>query len=448
MSTTPTSTRVPCAIAFSTATVLGIALSLLPGTAHAVRVDYSVDFGIERNDNLLLTPDDEISLTILRPGLGFAITEATSTWQAEFTGRGEFLDYRDDRFDDTLEGVLNGRINWVLVPERLALTLEDDLALQPVDTLMPDTPGNRQQVNVLAFGPTLFFDIGQTLRGAAELRYINSDAEITDEFNSNRINLALRAIKELGPTSLVSGNVQAQRVDFDVEAAARDYTRTDLYGRYERTLASFDVAFDAGLSRIDYREGGGDRSEPLLRLLATWRPDDRHRVIARLSSQFSDTATDALAGIDAGGAESPTIPGGVPVGEAVVNASPYEERGLELQYTYVQPRFTASVIPFYNRLRYVDTDAFDQDNSGVRFDAMWQLRPRVSVGGYGALSRIEYLQIDRRDETRTVGAYAEYLWTRNLSSRFILARQDRDLSVAGQDATQNIALLTFSWRNR
>ncbi len=424
-----------------------IALSLLPATARAVRVDYSLDFGIERNDNLLLTPDDEIALTILRPGLGFSITEQTSTWQAEFTGRGEYLDYRDDRFEDTLEGVLNGRINWVLVPERLALTLEDDLALQPVNTLVPDTPGNRQQVNVLSFGPTLFFDIGQTLRGAAELRYINSDAEITDEFNSDRVNLALRAIKELGPTSRVSGNVQAQRVDFDIEAAARDYTRTDLYGRYERTLTSLDLAFDAGVSRIAYRQGGGDRSEPLLRLHATWRPDDRHRVIARMSSQFSDTATDALAGID-GGAEGPTIPGGVPVGDAVVNASPYEERGLELQYTYTQPRVTASLIPYYNRLRYVDTDAFDQDNTGVRADAMWQLRPRFSVGGYGALDRIDYLQIDRRDETRTLGMYAEYLWTRNLSSRFTLARQERDLSVAGQDASQNIALLTVSWRNR
>lgn len=425
-----------------------LALALLPGTAQAVRVDYTLGFGVERNDNLLLAPSDPIALTILRPGLGFGLSEQTSTWQADFRGRGEYLDYRDDRFDNTVEGALSGRVNWVVVPDRLALTLEDNLALQPVNTLAPDAPANRQQVNVLAFGPTLFFDIGRTLRGTAELRYINSDAEITDQFNSDRVNMALRATKELGATSRVSGNLQAQRVDFDTQAVARDYTRSDLYGRYERTLASFDLALDAGVSRIEYRQGGGGRSEPLVRLVATWRPDERQRVIARLSNQFSDTASDALSGISAAGGTTAGVPERVTVGGSVVNASPYEQRGIELQYAYTGPRFTASVVPFRNRLRYVDATAFDQDASGVRLDANWLVRPRFSLGGYGSLSRIDYQVLDRRDELRIAGIYGEYRWTRQLSSRLTLTRQQRDLSIAGQDATRDSALFTLTWRNR
>lgn len=426
------------------ATLLSSAiLACYPGTAQAFRVDYNLDFGIERNDNLLLTPDDEIETTILRPGLGFTMTQASSTWQAEFSGRGEYLRYGDERFDSTLEGVLNGRLNWVILPERLSFTVEDDLSIQPVDTLLADTPGNRQQVNVISAGPTLLFNLGQTLRGAAELRYINSDAEITDEFNSSRVNLALRAIKQLDPTSELSANAQVQRVDFERDLIARDYDRTDLYARYARRLASFDFALDAGLSRIDYREGGGSRSEPLFRVQGTWHSGERHHLTLRASSQFSDTASDALAGID----PTTVVPGSIPIGEAVVNASPYEERGLDLQYTLTTPRLTAVFAPYYNRLRYVDTDDFDQNTYGARGDVSWQLRPRLAVGAYGALGRISYVRTDRVDETREVGAYARYDWTRRLSSRLSVVHHERDISEAGQDASQNIVLLTFSYQN-
>jgi hypothetical protein len=427
-------------------TASSLALTLASAPAQAFRVDYDLGFGVERNDNLLFTDDNEISTTILRPGLGFSLSHDTSVWQAELTGRGEYLDYQDDRFDSTLEGVLSGRFNWVAIPERLAFTVEDDLSVQPVSTLVPDSPGNRQQVNVFSAGPTLFFDIGRTLRGAAELRFVDSDAEITEEFNSSRVNGALRATKDLSPTSRLSANLQLQRVDFDLDTVARDYDRTDLYARYARSLASIEFAVDAGLSRIDYRRGGGNRSEPLLRVEGTWRSGERHRVTLRASSQFSDTATDALAGIgtDAGG--TVTVPGSVPVGEAVVNASPYEVRGLELQYTFATPRLTAVFAPYYNRLRYVDAEGFDQNTHGARGDVNWLLRPRLNVGAYGAYGQIRYLQGDRSDDTREVGLYAGYDWTRNLRTRLSVARNQREL--LGQDATQNLALFTISWHNR
>ena len=423
-----------------TASTLALATASLP--AHAFRVDYELDFGVERNDNLLFTPDEEISTTILRPGLGFSLSHDSSAWQAELTGRGEYLHYQDDRFDSTLEGVLSGRVNWVAIPERLAFTVEDDLSVQPVNTLLPDAPGNRQQVNVISAGPTLFFDLGPTLRGTAELRFVNSDAEITDEFNSNRVNMALRATKDFGPTSRLSANLQVQRVNFDLDTVARDYDRTDLFARYSRTLASLDFAVDAGMSRIDYRRGGGNRSEPLLRVEGSWHSGERHRVTLRASSQFSDTATDALAGIDA----DTSVPGSVPIGEAVVNASPYEVRGLELQYTFASPRLTAVFAPYYNRLTYVDAEGFDQNTYGARGDVNWHLRPRLNVGAYGGYGRIRYLQGDRSDETREVGLYAGYDWTRNLSSRVSVSRHEREL--LGERATRNVVLLTVSYHNR
>ena len=428
-----------------------VALALLPGAAHAFRVDYSIDFGVERNDNVLLTPTDEIETTILRPGFGFSLVQESSTVQAEFSGRGEFLDYRDDRFDDTLEGTLSGRLNWVIIQERLSFTFEDSLTVQPVNTLFADSPGNRQQVNVVSLGPTLLFNPGQSLHGAAELRFINSDAEVTEEFNSDRVNLAIRAIKDLTPTSDLSANLQVQRVDFEDDLIARDYDRTDFYGRYARRLASFDLAVDAGLSRIDYHEGGGDRSEPLYRVQAAWRPDDRHRLSLRATSQFSDTASDALTGIETGASatgEAPVVPGQIPIGDVVVNSSPFEVRGLDLEYALVTPRMTAVVAPYYSRLRYIDSDEFDQNTSGVLGEVTWRANPRLLLGATGGVGRVSYIELDREDRTSEFGVHADYRWSRRLSSRFSATRYRRDVSVAGEDADQTVLMFTLTYRNR
>jgi hypothetical protein len=320
-----------------------LVLSASPHAAYALRIDYVVDLTAERNDNVLLTSDDPIALTVLRPGIGFDITHDSSTVQTRISGRAEYRRYGDGRFDDVVDGALTGRLNWVAVPDRLNFTLVDSLALQPVDTLAPDTPGNRQQVNVLSAGPTLSFDWGAGWRGATELRYVRTDAEVTEIFNSNRIDLTLRAIKALSATSRLAFNVQTQRVNFQDDATARDYARWELFARYTRKLNRFDLAVDLGYARLDYRRDlpgvASTRSDPLLRSELTWRPNASHLLAASVSSQFSDVAADSLTNVG----EGTTIPTEIVTGDTIINASPYLERELALRYAYTATRWSFAV---------------------------------------------------------------------------------------------------------
>ena len=108
------------------ATVLAssVGLVLFASQAQAVRVDYRADFAIERNDNLLLTPYNKFGTTIFRPGLGWLLSEQTSSWQAALAGRGEYLQYQDSRFDSGARGALSGVVNWTALPDRLDFTLK------------------------------------------------------------------------------------------------------------------------------------------------------------------------------------------------------------------------------------------------------------------------------------------------------------------------------------
>ncbi|WP_368564834.1 outer membrane beta-barrel protein [Pseudoxanthomonas sp. UTMC 1351] len=425
--------------------VTAATLAGVSGTASAARVDYTIDAGIEQNDNVALSTTDPIDQRYLRGGLGFTITESTSSLQANVDGRVEYRDYEDDIFRDTVDGTLAGRLNWIAIPQRLFFSVEDSLSVQPVDALAPDAPGNRQQVNVFSAGPTLLLAWSPSLHGQAELRYVNSDAEVTDEFNSQRLAAALRIIRELTPTSSVTFNVQGQRVDFDDDIVARDYDRYDLYARYVRTLAHFELGADLGYSRISYRQGGsGTRSEPLIRADATWNPTASSSFTLAASSEFSDTAVDALSGIDA----DATLPENVLTGDAVVNASPYEVRSLDLGYAYTGTRIQFSVAPFVQERDYIESDEFDQDSHGASADFSWLVRRTLRLGLYAADERRTYTSLNRDEDTLRIGATLRYSWVRHWSVGLQWERYKRDSSVVGEDVSQNIVYLNVTYGNR
>lgn len=425
--------------------VTAATLAGVSGTASAARVDYSIDLGVEQNDNVTLSTVDPIEQRYLRGGLGFSVTETTSSLQASVDGRVEYRDYEDDVFRDTVDGTLAGRLNWIAIPQRLFFSAEDSLTVQPVNALAPDAPGNRQQVNVFSAGPTLLLSWSPSLHGQAELRYIHSDAEVTEEFNSQRLAAALRMIKELTPTSRATLNVQGQRVDFDDDVFARDYDRYDLYARYVRTLAHFELGADLGYSRISYRQGAGEsRSEPLMRADAVWNPTASSSFTLALSSQFSDTAVDALGGIQA----DATLPENVLTGDAVVNASPYEVRSLDFGYSYTNTRTNFSITPFVQTRDYVDSDEFDQDAHGARADLNWLVRRSLQLGVYAANEKRTYTQLDREEKTLRLGASLEYTWTRRWSLGLQWERYKRESSAVGEDVSQNIVYLNVTYANR
>lgn len=419
------------------------ALAVMPGTALAARVDYNIDLGMEHNDNVALSPDDGIAQRYLRAGLGFTVTENTSALQAQANGRVEYRNYEDDIFSDTTDGVLSGRVNWIAIPQRLFFTVEDSLSIQPVDALSPDGPGNRQQVNVFSAGPTLLINWSPSFQGQAELRYINSDAEISDQFNSKRVTTALRTIKELSPTRLLSANLQAQKVNFGDDIVARDYDRYDLFVRYSHSLAHFDLGVDVGYSRIGYQHAES-RSEPLLRADATWNPTERSHFTGAVSSQFSDTATDALTGIE----PNSTLPDNVLTGDAVINASPYKVRSLDLGYNYTSTRLNFGVSSYVLNRNYIDSDQFDQDTHGARVDMHWLLRRALTLGLFGNSETIDYTQLNRKDDTVRLGATLRYHLARKWSVALQAERYRRGSTDPGQDVAQNIVYLSISYSNR
>lgn len=411
--------------------------------AQAARVDYVVDAGVEHDDNARLTAHDPVSQRIWRAGLGFVATQDSSTVQARLAGRADYRDYQDPVYSDSVEGILSGHLNWALLPGRLDFTVEDELELQPVDRFAPDSPDNRQQVNVLSLGPNLMFRLGPSVEGRLEARYIDTDAEVTEEFNSTRHGAALRLAKTLGDRGSLSFNSQWQDVDYDDDRAARDHERGDLYARYERDFNRARLAIDAGWSQVDYTDGGRHR-DPLLRGELGWQAGPRSRLSLVAVRQFSDAADSALAG----GGPTATIPGTVLVDDARINPAVYAERRVTAGYHYTGERAALRLEPYVQRIDYLDEAETDEESRGVLLGLDYRLRPTMELSAWADVQRVDYATSEIQDETRRLGVALEKHWTRHWSTSLGYYRYTRDNAMPDIDVDQNVWYLSVAYRNR
>jgi hypothetical protein len=431
-----------------------IALAI-PAAASAVQLDYQVGLGIEHDDNVNLSNDDPISDDILIPTLGFSVSQLGSTVQAAATGAVDYRDYLGGTFSDEFRGELNGRLNWTVLPERLDFTVQDRLALEPVNALVPDAPNNLQQTNVFAFGPTLSFRLADTIRGQAELFYIDSRAEDSDEFNSQRLHGGVRAIKDLDPTSTISLNLGDERTTFDSSSATPDYNRYGVFGRYTRKWSELDLIGDAGYSWLKYSGAGDfDRDSPLVRGDLVWRFAPHDTLTLNASYEFSDAATDLLSTttttpVDGTGG-TPKIPADVALGNTTISSAPYLAKTISLGYLYHAERIELTVAPYwrkydYGAVTFAEAGAIDQTSRGGILGAGYRITPLLTAGANAALEDLTYDTISRTDHNRYYTLYLRHQWARHWSWRAELARNERHSTDAGISSDENIVFFGFTY---
>ena len=429
----------------------GVLLALaVPSLAGAVQLDYMVEMGIEHNDNVTLSENDPVSEDILEPMLGFAVSENGSTVQANATGAVQYRDYLGGEFSDEFRGQLSGHLNWTMVPKRLNLTVEDYLTVEPINPLAPDTPSNQQQTNVFGIGPTFGFRLGETVRGQAELRYISSYADKTKQFNTDRGVGALRAIKDIDPTSAMSGNLEVEQIDYTERqgAAAPDYNRYSLYGRYTRNWTKVDLTTDLGYSWLHFSGNTVEnQQDPLGRVTLDWRISPRSTINGSATYQYSDAASAMMVPPTEIGT---TIPSNITTGNATTTAQPYLERRFSFGYAWRGERLTFNVAPYYYQLDYVSGGAsliagLDETGKGAAAGLSYILRPLLTTGLTLTGENLHYDAIGRIDDSWTIAAFLRQQWTRNWSWRIELSHYDRNSNAPGLSSEENIAYFGIAY---
>lgn len=406
---------------------VALALALAPLAGTAAEFNYTLYAGLERSDNIQLVSTHPIGQTSLIPGFNFSLVEQGTDVQANVIGDMQYRDYLGSRFSSQTQTSLAGTVNWSVLPQRLDLTVDDYASVQPVDYLASDAPSNQQQTNVLSLGPTLHFGVGNGFNGQAELRYLNSYAQKTQGFNSQRGMAALRLLRQLNPTDLLSFNAEQRHVVFkNHDQGNADYNSTELYSRYVSKLAKLDIDAALGWSRITFGQANhGTETSPLARLSLTWHATDRSAFGVAGSRQYSDAAEGLMQPITPG---TTVLTGGINgdsnTGSITVTSEVYLERRAEVNYSYRTARLLFTVAPRYSRLTYSGSPTFNQTAREFRAGLDYNLSPTAILSGYFEKERRSYQTQDRKDHatsyvvslTRQVNVH--WSWRANFSRRW------------------------------
>ena len=416
--------------------------ALTPGTFAAPALDYTLGVLLEHSDNINLSDNDPISGNILAPRLAFSLDEQGATLTANAAGSLEYRDYFGAPFGNELRTLLSGSADWHISPGRFDWVFADNIGRQPVNALQSDAPSNQQQTNLFTTGPTLRAKFNDVLRGQFDLRYTNSRADTTSDFNSNRYGAVGSLLYQLDPADTLSGSVTAGRTRY-IEAASRqfDYDREDAYVGYQRDMHDFTFNAAVGYSFLDIRNLDS-RSGSLLRAGLHWNPSPATTLGVNLDHEYSDAAQDLVF--------TPNQLANVGIGSgingAVVTPQVYVGTRASLDFSHHEDRFRVAIAPFWRKLNYIDTTVSDQHSTGYYASAEYSLQPTLWFGFFVGQERRSYTSIDRTDDDLGTGISLNLQRTPHWLYSLSVAHTRRNSDGVNSSYTENSLMLTVTWR--
>lgn len=417
---------------------------LLASPAHAQAADIKYETGVSilHSDNIGLTESDPQAETVVSPFLRFEADHEGSSLRLKARGRAEYLHYTGNSYDDELRGEMFAQVNWLVMPERVELVVNDWLIRAPIDVFTNFVPTNQQEVNVFQAGPSFHARFNATTRGQLDLRYVNTRAGETKDFNGNRYKAAARLIREINPTSSGSINLDATRVQFDRNSGSTDFKRYGAYLGLIRNLASVDLSADLGAAWIR-RHGLDGASAPTARVRIDWRLAPRSVVGAAADYELGDAAQ--YTAVDLDDTARPILDG-LTNADLAAGPSLFRHRRFEAYYRFSGDRLSVQIRPRHQVFRYLeDTEQNQSLNSGV-VEASYALRQNLTLAFGAERVNRRFETIDRRDRDTHFRLSLVNEFARNWAWRADLEHNRRNSSSAGLSHDVNAIALAIVYR--
>jgi hypothetical protein len=409
-------------------------------------LNWRLGLSVEHSDNMARRPV-AVSETVIEPTLAFAYLKEGSRGELEAAGSASYRRYQQGRFDnETLQQIgLTGR--WVLAPERLSWALQSVITDQPVNPFGVDAPDNRQRTQVLVTGPTLAVRPSTNVRLLGELRFMDTGAERTPEFDGQRAAAAARLLYQRSPVSALSAEFESIDAEFDRAGAAPDYRRDNAFLRYSRLGARGDWNADIGYSQVRFDDtfAGFSREEslPMARLRVAHALTDITRLEIDLQRGFGDSVEDLLDG--APRADDYALPiGRTAIRDTTLSSDLFEQTGGRLGLSHRSEATYFRIDGRWRRQEYLRATGLDQTIRGFVVSANRQVRATFSLGAQAGVEWRRFGAIERRDRDSRIALVANWRTSRRTGLSFELSHGERSSTEAQQVFDDNRALVTFN----
>jgi hypothetical protein len=292
--------------------IFALTANLIP-IAKAAETASSIGYQLEYTDNALLVPTNKQEEWTHVLNAGFSLIETGPSLDGKVLAEAAYRDYKNNIFSDDTTLKLNSNILWKISPDRFSWTVEDYLTQTTILSLAPDTPSNREQVNVFVTGPDykLRLSPAQALKFGA--RYARNSYETTD-LDNTRNSGEISWIYQTSPITSFSLNYAAQTVRYDDNVINVNFDRQDTYFQIEDRLSRNIFVLSAGATSIQ-RDNLPDEKGSLGRFSWTRLVSTVSTFSLSVASELSDVGRQALAAGQAASANQQTIPGASNTGD-------------------------------------------------------------------------------------------------------------------------------------
>jgi hypothetical protein len=341
---------------------------------------YGVDAGLGETDNVSLSPSNVRSQTIAITDADVTLNQISRLFDANLKADFSYLDYLQGAYSPELVGRADGLAHVAIVPERLTWTFQDDFGQGAINAFVAPTPDNRQNINYVSTGPNLFLRFAGT--GFLDLNARYARATYTSSpFDSGRVQGGFELGEQLSQLSSISINGDAERVDYENTALAKDFDRTSVYGHYELEGVRTELIANIGASRIT--SGGESVSGPVAKLELHRRISAQSKIGLAVGREF----TDASAGFSA--AQTGAI-GGIITTPAPVTADSYTSDYSTLTWAYGRNRTTFDLSGRWEKDNYSSQVQFDQTREGIEMVLAEHMTRSLTSQVLGSIYRTDY----------------------------------------------------------
>lgn len=253
--------------------------------AQGAVLDYDLNAGVGRTDNLTRTSEGDSEETLKSVGARFTLEQDSRRVEADLLGDLQLTDYSSNSYSTDLTGNVLARLRIALIEDRLRWDIEDNFGQTQQDLFSVPTPDNRENVNYFATGPQLFMPLGRTSGVLVGARYTRIEFEDSPS-SSTRIRGSLAAQRRLPSSGTLSLNLAGEQIDQRDGSTIPTYERLQSFLRYELNSARTTVAVDIGANRLDL--ASGNETGALLRLDLARNVGRFSRVMLGAGQEFTD----------------------------------------------------------------------------------------------------------------------------------------------------------------
>ncbi|MEO8459696.1 MAG: hypothetical protein ABI451_04130 [Dokdonella sp.] len=397
---------------------------------------YILGIGIEHTDNVFLTTNNKVADDILKPRIDFDYNRTGSRLDVRAAGTLERFEYLGGSFGGYSRNGLAGIANLHILPERLDWVAADFLGVVPVNTQSTNTPNNLEEANVFVTGPTLRARFGARLKAELDVRYANSYATKSDEFNGDRLAAAGRLLYILSPRNSVGLELATQQARYDNIPANREYDRDDAFVSWNFTGSRTRLTADVGYTWLEFLGNGPRRGANFMRIRAGYDITPRASVTLELERDFTDAAQSMQLTTEQIGTV-PTING-----LSRISATPdiFYQKFAGLDFRYAGDVWDLKFEPYFRQIRYVSLNPldFDQDDRGLLVRVSYRLTPLLTLAGQTRIEQRDYTTVDRRDTDREYSAWLMWQFTKRWAWRFEASSLQRETEAIDLSYRENI----------